>query len=244
MNLKDKTVIITGGSRGIGAATARAFAEKGANLALIYAGSREKAEALAAELSASFQVTVRTYQCDVSSFLEAKETVSKIKADYGTFNVLVNNAGVTKDGIVSMMSEEGWDRVLDVNLKGAFNMIRHTSPVFIRNKGGAIINLSSVCGLSGNAGQVNYSASKAGIIGLSKAVAKELAPRGVTCNAVAPGFIETDMTKDLDENNVLSSSIPLKRPGRPEEVASLIVFLAESEYITGEVVRIDGGLAI
>lgn len=244
MNFKGKCVVVTGASRGIGAAVARAFASKGADLAMIYAGNTEKAEELAAALSSEYQVRVRTYRCDVSDYEKAKETVSQIKADFGTFHVLVNNAGITRDGLVAMMREPDWDSVLDVNLKGAFNMIRHSCSVFIRNKCGAIVNMSSVCGIMGNAGQANYSASKAGLIGLTKAVAKEFSAKGITCNAVAPGFIRTDMTKELDEGNELSNAIPLKRAGEPEEVAEAVLFLASASYITGEVLRVDGGLAI
>lgn len=244
MKFKGKCVVVTGGSRGIGAAVAKAFAAEGADLALIYAGNTDKAEELASALSSGYGVTARTYKCDVSDYEQAKSTVNQIKTDFGTFQVLVNNAGITRDGLVAMMKESEWDDVIDVNLKGAFNMIRHSCGVFIRNKGGSIINMSSVCGLMGNPGQANYSASKAGLIGLTKAVAKEFAPRGITCNAVAPGFIRTDMTRELDEDNELSKAIPLKRAGEAEEVADAVLFLASSTYITGEVIRVDGGLAI
>lgn len=244
MDFKGKTVVITGGSRGIGASVAESFARRGAALALIYAGDGKKADETAQSLAEKYSTTVRTYRCDVSSYDEARAVVAAIKADFGTFHVLVNNAGITRDGLVAVMKEEDWDRVLDVNLKGAFNMIRHASGVFIRNRCGAIVNISSVSGIMGNVGQVNYSASKAGLIGLTKSVARELAARNITCNAVAPGFIRTDMTKDLGQDNPLIASIPLGRPGEAEEVAEAVVFLCSSAYVTGVVLRVDGGLAI
>ena len=165
--------------------------------------------------------------------------------DFGNIEALVNNAGITRDGLIAFMKEEDWDNVLSVNLKGAFNMIRHTAALFIRNKGGRIVNISSVSGLMGNAGQANYSASKAGIVGLTKATARELAPKGITCNAVAPGFIRTDMTKNITEDNSeLLRTIPLGRMGDVSDVASAVVFLLTSPYITGEVLRVDGGIAM
>jgi 3-oxoacyl-[acyl-carrier protein] reductase len=185
------------------------------------------------------------YRCDVSDFQQAKETVAQIKADLGTVNILVNNAGVTKDGLIATMKEQDFDAVVDTNLKGAFNMIRHCCGLFIRNRGGRIVNVSSVSGMIGNAGQANYSASKAGIIGLTKATAKELAPRGITCNAVAPGFVETDMTRSLalDEEKI-AAAIPLGRLAKPEEIADAVAFLVSADYITGEVLRVDGGIAM
>lgn len=241
--LKGKTALITGASRGIGAAVAEHLAAQGADLALVYAGSRDLAEALCARCAQQYGIKAQAYQCDVADFAAVKALVGEVKKEFGTVDILVNNAGVTQDGLLAMMKEESFDRVLDVDLKGAFNFIRHCTPLFLRQKGGAIVNISSVSGLIGNPGQANYSAAKAGLIGLTKAVAKELAPKGITCNAVAPGFIATDMTKDLQDNSLLAA-IPLGRMGQPEEVAQAVAFLASAPYITGEVLRVDGGIAI
>ena len=243
--LSGKTALITGGSRGIGRATAIEFASQGADVAIIYAGNETAAQET---LDACREKGVRAmaYKCDVSDFAAAKETVAKVKADLGRIDVLVNSAGITRDKLIAMMGEEDFDSVLDVNLKGAFNMIKHCAPIFIRQRGGRIINISSVSGLMGNAGQANYSASKAGLVGLTKSAARELAGRGVTCNAIAPGFIKTDMTREFQESEEVLSAIPLKRVGEPEEVARLAAFLAGdgAGYITGEVIRIDGGMAM
>lgn len=241
--LKGKTAIITGGSRGIGAAITEKFASMGANVAVIYAGNQAAAEEVCEKYAAKYGVEAKSYQCNVASFEETKAAVAAIKADFGTVHILVNNAGVTKDGLLAMMSESSWDAVLDTNLKGAFNMIRHCTGLFIRAKEGCIINISSVSGLMGNPGQCNYSASKAGLIGLTKSVAKELAPKGIRCNAIAPGFIRTDMT-DSQENNPLLGVIPLGRMGEAEEVADAAAYLATAKYVTGETLRIDGGIAI
>jgi 3-oxoacyl-[acyl-carrier protein] reductase len=241
--LKGKTAVITGGSRGIGAAIALKFASLGADIALIYAGN-EKAASEVCDNIRKFNIKAECFKCDVSDFEASKEAVASIKAAFGRIDILVNNAGITRDGLIAVMREDDFDEVLNINLKGAFNMIKHITPVFIRAKSGKIINISSVSGLMGNAGQANYSASKAGLIGLTKSVAKELASRNVTCNAIAPGFIETDMTRDFGQENPLLASIPLKRMGRPEEVAETAAFLAVSDYITGEVIRVDGGLAM
>ena len=179
----------------------------------------------------------------MADFNAAKETVAKIKGDFGTAHILINNAGITRDGLLAMMREEDFDSVIDTNLKGAFNMIRHCTGLFLRQKAGVIINISSVAGIMGNAGQANYSASKAGLIGLTKSTARELAPKGIRCNAVAPGFIATDMTEDQADSPLLAS-VPLGRMGTPEEVADGVAYLVCAEYITGEVLRIDGGIAI
>ncbi len=242
--LKNKTAIVTGGSRGIGAAICRKFAENGANVALIYSGNTEKAEAVAMEISA-LGVTAKAYKCDVADFEAVAATIKTITAEVGVPDILVNNAGITNDKLLMAMKEPDFDRVVDVNLKGCFNTIRQVYPTFVRKKSGRIINISSVAGLMGNAGQANYAASKAGIIGLTKSVAKELASRGITVNAIAPGVIETDMTADM-ENSPIMEAIPMKRSGRADEVASLALFLASEHaaYITGEVIRIDGGLAM
>lgn len=243
--LKEKVAVITGGSRGIGAEVAYKLASLGADIAIIYAGNEEAAKKVAGECIARYSVKARAYRCNVADFNEVKDTVGQIKSDFGTVNILVNSAGITRDTLVTMMSEKDYDDVLDTNLKGTFNMIRHCSGFFIRNREGSIINISSVSGIMGNAGQANYSASKAGVVGLTKSVAKELAPRGIRCNAVAPGFIDTDMTKDLEGSaEQLMKMIPLGRMGKPQEVAEAVAFLACADYITGEVIRVDGGIAM
>lgn len=241
--LSGKTALITGGSRGIGAAIAKKLASLGANIAVVYAGNEAAAQKVCDECSTEFGVTARPYRCNVADFTQAKQTVAQIKADFGTVHILVNNAGITKDGLVATMGESAFDDVISVNLKGAFNMIRHCTGLFIRNRGGSIINISSVTGIMGNAGQANYAASKAGLIGLTKSVARELAPRGVTCNAVAPGFIDTDMTKELHDSP-LAATIPLGRMGNPEDVAHAVAYLATAPYVTGTVLQVDGGIAM
>lgn len=242
--LKGKVALVTGASRGIGRAIALKFAALGADLAVIYAGNEEKARevCLAAQ---ELGVRAEAFRCDVSDFDAAKKTVDAVKSALGSVDILVNNAGVTKDGLILSMKEEAFDMVVDTNLKGAFNMIRHCAPIFLKKRSGKIINIASISGLIGNAGQANYSASKAGLIGLTKSVARELASRNVCCNAIAPGFIQTEMTENLEDSPLLAS-IPLGRMGMPEEVAELAAFLAQdvSNYITGEVIRIDGGLAM
>lgn len=243
--LNGKTAVITGASRGIGRAIALKFASLGANIAIIYAGNTEMAEKVKAECEA-LGVKAETFKCDVSDFSQAKTVVSEIKAVFGGFDILVNNAGITKDKLTVMMKESDFDDVINVNLKGCFNMIRQSLPVLMKAGSGKIINISSVVGLGGNPGQSNYAASKAGIIGMTKSVAKEFAVKNITCNAIAPGLIETDMTAELNESNPLVASVPMKRAGRPEDVAETAAFLASSaaDYITGEVIRVDGGLAI
>ena len=241
--LNGKTAIVTGGSRGIGRAIALRLSSLGADIAIIHAGNSEAAEKTAEECSRS-GVRAIPYRCDISCSDEVRNTVKMINSELGNISVLINNAGVTKDGLVAMMSEDSWDRVIDTNLKGAYLMTRAVIPCLLRSKGGRIVNISSVSGLMGNAGQANYSASKAGLIGLTKSVARELAHKGITCNAIAPGFIRTDMTKDIEDNNPLLSSIPLGRMGEAEDVASAAAFLIASPYITGEVIRVDGGLAM
>lgn len=243
--LNGKVALVTGASRGIGRAIARTLAENGADVAVIYAGQQEKAEALCEELRA-MGVRSNPYQCNVADFDAVKETVAAVTKDLGGVDILVNNAGITRDGLVYSMKEEDFDSVIDVNLKGTFNFIKHCYPGFVRKRAGRIINISSVSGIMGNGGQANYSASKAGIIGLTKAMARELAGRGICVNAVAPGFIDTDMTEKIDKNNALLGQIPLGRTGKPEDVAAAVLFLAGdgAGYITGEVLRVDGGLAI
>ena len=241
--LRGKTAVVTGGSRGIGAAVVRAFASQGANVAVIYAGNREAAQEVCARCEAEYQVQARAYCCDVANFAQTKETVAAIRADFGAVHILVNNAGITRDGLLVMIKEADFDAVLDTNLKGAFNMMRHCVPLFLRAREGCIVNISSVTGLIGNAGQCSYGASKAGLIGLTKSAAKELASRKIRCNAVAPGFIRTDMTKEQAENPLLQM-IPLGEIGEPEDVAEAVLYLATARYVTGEVLRVDGGIAM
>ncbi len=244
MQISGRNAIVTGASRGIGRATALRLASLGANIAVIYSGN-EAAAAETVEKCIGLGVKAKAYRCDVSSAEETKNAVQEIRKDFGSVEILVNNAGITKDGLIAFMKEEDFDRVIDVNLKGAFNMIRNTAALMLRSKCGRIVNISSVSGIMGNAGQANYSASKAGVIGLTKSVARELASKGITCNAVAPGFIETDMTRDIPaEDNPLLSSIPLGHMGKAEDVADAVAFLVSSDYITGEILKVDGGIAM
>ena len=240
--LTGKTAIVTGGGRGIGAAISKKLAGLGAGVAIVYAGNELAAAGTAAECGPN----ARIYRCDAADFLAVKAAVAQIRQDFGGVDILVNNAGINRDGLLAMMKDSDFDDVIAANLKGAFNFLRHCAPLFIRAHGGRIVNISSVAGLMGNAGQVNYAASKAGIIGLTKSAARELAGKNITCNAIAPGFIRTDMTKDFDESNPLVASIPLRRMGSPEDVANLAAFLVSEEagYITGEVIRVDGGIAM
>ena len=239
--LTDKIAVVTGGTRGIGRAICETFHKNGARVAVLYAGNTELAVEQEARLPGS-----RGYRCDVADAAAVKAVFAEIARDFGPVGILVNNAGLTRDHLALGMREEDFTRVLDVNLTGAFHTIREAYPVFLKRRSGRIINISSVSGLVGNPGQVNYSASKAGLIGLTKSVARELASRGVTCNAIAPGFVETDMTKNLGDSAPLLSSIPMKRFAKPEEIAAAALFLASDAagYITGEVLRVDGGLAM
>lgn len=243
--LNGKVAVVTGGSRGIGREICLELARRGADVAFLYAGNADAAgETLS--LLREQNVHAEAYQCDVSDPSAVREVFKTLLASFGTVDLLVNNAGVTRDKLAMMMKEEDFDRVLSVNLQGAFYCAKQVIPVMVKKRSGKIINISSVSGLMGNAGQCNYAASKAGMIGLTKSLARELAPRGITCNAVAPGFVETDMTASLAENNPLLENIPLKRFAKPAEVARLVAFLAspDADYITGETIRIDGGLAI
>ena len=243
--LKGKTAVVTGGSRGIGAAIVRKLAREGLNVAIVYASSRQTAESFSDECRNSFGVQARAYQCDVSDFQAVKDLSAAVKKDFGEVHCLVNNAGITRDGLLPVMKESDFDAVIGTNLKGAFNMIRHFSGTMMRGRFGRIVNVSSVSGITGNPGQANYSASKAGVIALTKTTAKELASRGITCNAVAPGFVETDMTAGFEaKKEQIVSAIPLGRFALPEEIADAVFFLLNSSYITGEVLRIDGGIAI
>lgn len=241
--LKGKVAVITGGSRGIGAAIAYKLASLGADIAVIYAGNSQAAQRVCDKCTNEYGVKAKPYCCDVSSFETVKQKVADIKADFGTAHILVNNAGITRDGLTAMMKEEDFDAVMNTNLKGAFNMIRHMTGLFLRNREGCIINITSVAGLMGNAGQSNYSASKAGLVGLTKSVAKELAPRGIRCNAIAPGFIKTDMT-EMQADNPLLNMIPLGKMGDAQDVADAAAYLATAKYVTGEVLRVDGGIAM
>lgn len=241
--LNGKVSVVTGASRGIGRAVALKLASLGSAIAVVYHGNNEKAEETVREIE-SLGVKAVSYKADVSSYEEAKELAKRIREDFSRVDILVNNAGIVKDGLIAMMSEDAFDSVIDTNLKGTFNMIRHFCPLMIRAKSGRIINISSVSGMIGNAGQANYSASKAGVIGLTKSAAKELAGKNITVNAVAPGFIRTDMTENISDDNPLVQMIPLRRFGETEEVAEAVAFLAEASYITGEVIRVDGGIAM
>ena len=241
--LTGKTAIVTGGSRGIGKAVSFKLASYGANIAVIYAGNEEAANEIVKKIKNEYKVEAKAYRLDVSDFNACKETVAEIKNDFGSVNILINNAGITRDGLLVMMKENDYDAVLDTNLKGAFNMIRHLSGMFIKNREGCIINISSVAGILGNPGQCNYSASKAGLIGLTKSVARELAPKGIRCNAIAPGFITTAMTENQIENPLLER-IPLNRMGNTDDVAEAVEYLVFASYVTGEVLKVDGGIAM
>lgn len=245
--LTNKVAVITGASRGIGKAIALAFARMGARIAVIYAGNEQAAKQTLSEL-AQTGVQAKAYPCDVSDFEATAQLIKDVLADFGGVDILVNNAGVTRDGLLLNMKEQDYDRVLDVNLKGAFNLTRHVYAHMMKKRAGRIINITSVSGIMGNAGQANYSAAKAGLIGLTKAVARELASRSVTCNAIAPGYIDTDMTAGLSEKVKLAAleQIPLRRMGTPEDIANMAVFLAgeQAGYITGQVFQVDGGLCM
>ena len=241
--LEEKIAVVTGASRGIGRAIAKELALKGAFVIVNYNGSKQAADETVNEITQAGGKAVGV-QCNVADAAECEAFINNIISEYGRIDILVNNAGIVRDNLLMRISEKDFDAVIDTNLKGAFYMTKGVYPLFLKQKGGKIINISSVSGLTGNPGQANYSASKAGVIGLTKSVAKELASRGVCCNAIAPGFIATEMTQAL-ENDALKDAIPMKRFGEAEEVAKLALFLASehSDYITGEVIRIDGGLA-
>lgn len=245
--MANKVALVTGASRGIGKAIALKLAEAGMDIALVYAGNAEAAEHCQRELEA-LGVRAKAYQCDVSDFEAVGELVRLITEELGPIWALVNNAGITRDMLCMRMREEDFDRVLAVNLKGAFHLIRHACGGMIRSRAGRIINITSVVGLMGNAGQANYAAAKAGLIGLTKSIAKELAGRGITCNAIAPGYIETDMTAAMPEaaQQAILSAIPMKRGGHAEDVANLAAFLASEQagYLTGAVIPVDGGMSM
>lgn len=243
--LQGKIALITGASKGIGRKIAEKFAEHGADVAFTYLSSVEKGLALEEELK-SFGTKIKGYRSDASKFDEAEKLISDIVNDFGTLDIVVNNAGITKDGLLMRMTEQNWDEVMNVNLKSIFNVTKSASKVMMKNRKGVFINMSSVVGVQGNAGQANYAASKAGIIGFSKSVAKELGSRNIRSNVVAPGFIRTEMTEVLDPKVVegWAQAIPLKRAGETEDVANLCVFLGSdmSSYITGQVIPVDGGM--
>lgn len=243
--LKGKNALITGASKGIGKAIATRFAEQGANVAFTYLSSVEQGQALEKELAAS-GIKAKGYRSDASDFGQADKLITDVIADFGSIDILVNNAGITMDNLLLRMNEEAWDRVLNVNLKSCFNTVKAVTKPMMKQKSGSIINMTSVVGIKGNAGQANYAASKAGIIGFTKSVALEIGSRGIRCNAIAPGFVETEMTDKLDEKTIQlwRDAIPLKRGGRPEDVADACIFLASdmSSYITGQVLQVDGGM--
>jgi 3-oxoacyl-[acyl-carrier protein] reductase len=245
--LSGKVALVTGAGRGIGREIALTLAKNGATVIVNYNGSKQSADEVVAQIQENGG-TAEAVQCNVADFAASEAMVKDILAKYKKVDILVNNAGVTRDNLIMRMSEEDYDLVLDTNLKGAFNMIRHLSRSFIKQRGGKIINISSVSGVLGNAGQANYSASKAGVIGLTKSVARELASRGINVNAVAPGFIDTDMTKNMTEDarKGVSDMIPMGRMGSTKDIADLVLFLADdnSNYITGQVICVDGGMAI
>jgi 3-oxoacyl-[acyl-carrier protein] reductase len=243
--LEGKNVIITGASRGIGMGIARVFAEHGANVAFTYSSSEAPALELEKELT-SKGVKSKAYKSNAASFADSEKLVAQVLEDFGGIDVLINNAGITKDNLLIRMREEDFDTVIEINLKSVFNMTKAVQRTMLKQRKGSIINMSSVVGVKGNAGQTNYAASKAGIIGFTKSVALELGSRNIRCNAIAPGFIETEMTDKLDEKTVEEwrQAVPLKRGGSPEDVANACLFLASdlSDYITGQVLNVDGGM--
>ena len=247
MDFTNKTAVVTGGSRGIGLAIATKLAQGGANIAILYVGDESEGIKAKEELL-QYGTKVEQYFCDVSDFEASQKVVEQVIEEFGGIDFLINNAGITRDKLILNMDEKDFDAVIGVNLKGTFNMIKHTYKHFMKKRFGRIVSTSSIVGLNGNAGQANYSASKAGIIGLTKSVAKELAGRGVTANAVAPGYIGTDMTNVLSDKvkDAMKAQIPAKRIGTPEDVANVVAFLCSNEasYVTGEVIRVDGGLAM
>lgn len=243
--LEGKTALITGASRGIGRGIAEVFAKNGANVAFTYSSSADAAQQLEKELSEE-GIKAKGYQSDASDFNQSQILVDAVVADFGTVDILINNAGITKDNLLMRISEEDFDKVIAVNLKSVFNLTKAVQRTMLKQRSGSIINMSSVVGVKGNAGQSNYAASKAGIIGFSKSIALELGSRNIRCNVIAPGFIETEMTAKLDEKTVQGwrDAIPLKRGGSPEDVANACLFLASnlSAYITGQVINVDGGM--
>lgn len=245
--LKGKNAIITGASRGIGREIALTLAENGTNIVINYRNYNNEIEALVKDIEAK-GVKIVTVKCDVSNFEEVENLISEAKEKLGSIDILVNNAGITKDGLLMRMKQEDFESVLDVNLKGVFNTTKLVTPIMMKQRAGKIINISSVVGLVGNAGQCNYAASKAGVIGFSKSIARELAPRGVNINVVAPGYIDTDMTNGLSDKvkESILQTIPMKKMGSTKDVANLVLFLSSSlsDYITGQVINVDGGMVM
>lgn len=243
--LEGKIALVTGASKGIGNAIAKTFAAHGAHVAFTYLSSIEKGEALEKDLG-SLGVKAKGYRSDASDFSAAEELIKQVTEDFSGLDILVNNAGITRDNLLMRMTEEMWDEVMNINLKSVFNTVKAATRTFMKQRSGSIINMTSVVGIGGNAGQANYAASKAGIIGFTKSVALELGSRGVRCNAIAPGFIETEMTAGLDEKTMetWTKSIPLRRSGKTDDVADCALFLASdlSTYITGQVLQVDGGM--
>ena len=243
--LEGKTAIITGASRGIGSGIARVFAENGSNVAFTYSSSVDSAIKLQDELL-KHGIKVKSYKSDASDFNSSQKLITDVISDFGQIDILINNAGITKDNLLMRMGEEDFDKVIEVNLKSVFNMTKAVQRTMLKQRKGSIINMSSVVGVKGNAGQTNYAASKAGIIGFSKSVALELGSRNIRCNVIAPGFIETEMTARLDQSTVdqWRAGIPLKRGGTPNDIANACVFLASdmSSYITGQTIHVDGGM--
>jgi len=243
--LKDKVALITGASRGIGRGIAKVFAENGCSIAFTYNSNKSMADSLEKELS-QLNIKIKSYKSDASNFNDSQKLVDEVLNDFGSLDILVNNAGITKDNLLLRMNEEDFNEVIDVNLKSVFNMTKAAQKTFLKNKKGSIINISSVVGVKGNAGQSNYAASKSGIIGFSKSIALELGSRNIRCNVIAPGFIETEMTSNLSEEviNQWRNAIPLKRGGTPRDIGNSCVFLASdlSSYITGQVLHVDGGM--
>ncbi len=242
--IQNKTVLITGGSRGIGKGIVEYFIQKGAQVGFTYAGSKDLAEQLVAEYSGKGKIIA--YQSDASDFSASEQLIEKFIQDFGSIQVVINNAGITKDNLMLRMNETDWDSVINTNLKSVFNITKACIKPMMKAKQGSIINMTSVVGISGNAGQANYAASKAGVIGFTKSIALELGSRNIRCNAIAPGFIATEMTEKLDEKTreVWAEQIPLKRAGKPEDIAKACAFLAsdDSSYITGQVLQVDGGM--
>lgn len=244
--LDNKTALITGATRGIGRGIAEKFAQHGCNIAFSFASSVDKARAFENELHEKFGIKAKGYQSDAAIFVQAEELINNVLADFGQLDILVNNAGITRDTLLMRMTEEQWDEVLDTNLKSVFNLTKASLKPFLKQKFGSIINMTSVVGIMGNAGQANYAASKAGMIGFTKSIAKELGGRNIRCNAIAPGFIETEMTAALNPDIVKgwTDAIPLKRAGSTDDVANACVFLAcdMGSYITGQTINVDGGM--
>jgi 3-oxoacyl-[acyl-carrier protein] reductase len=244
--LENKTAIITGASRGIGKGIAEKYAEQGCNIAFSFASSVDKAKALEEELSSKYGVKVKGFQSNAADFDSSQKLVDDVVAEFGRIDILINNAGITRDNLLMRMSEEQWDKVMNVNLKSVFNLTKASLRTFLKQKSGSIINMSSVVGVMGNAGQGNYAASKAGIIGFSKSMAKELGSRNIRCNVVTPGFIETEMTAELGEEALKkwTDGIPLKRGGTPDDVANACIYLGSdmSTYVSGQVLSVCGGM--